>query len=484
MLFNSVEFLLFFTAVFIVYFSVSNKYRWVVLLVASYYFYMSWNPYYAGLIILSTLVDYYAGLRIGDSSHKIQRKCYLAASICTNLAILFTFKYYGFFTSNLESLITQLSVPDLNLLLPIGISFYTFQSMSYTIDVYRGDKDPEPRLGKFALYVAFFPQLIAGPIERSTRLLPQFDRKVTFDYQRVVDGLKLATWGMFQKVVIADRLALLVDEVYASPQDFNASLLALSTYFFQIQILCDFQGYTNIAQGTAKMLGFDLMTNFRQPYFAKSISKFWVRFHISMTSWFRDYVYYPLAGIKPGFFSWVFNITLLFSIIGLWHGASWTFLIFGLYHAFFYLVYAGLRKSAFRPSAWPGLVGHFLAIGICYHVVWASGVAFRANNLSDLLYVWKMLPYGLWTLVTNAVTPTFWMTLSSALRRMGTINIILSLVLILFFMTIEAIDAKRGLWNWLNERSYYTRWGFYHLLLLGIFFLGIWQRYEFIYFQF
>jgi D-alanyl-lipoteichoic acid acyltransferase DltB (MBOAT superfamily) len=488
MLFNSLEFLLFFPTVFVLYYSVNNEYRWLILLAASYFFYMSWEVYYVSLILISTLVDYLAGLGLGRTNDPATKNYLLGASIVTNLLILFSFKYYGFVANNLESLgnltSTPVSLPTLNVLLPIGISFYTFQSMSYTIDVYRADKKPETSLGKFALYVAFFPQLVAGPIERSTRLLPQFNRSVSFDSSRVANGLKLAAWGMFQKVVIADRLALLVDDVYAAPQQYSSLLLAVGTYFFLFQILCDFQGYTNIAQGTAKTLGFDLMTNFKQPYFAKTIPDFWSRFHISMTTWFRDYVYFPLAGIKPSTLNWMVNIVLLFSIIGLWHGANWTFLLFGLFHAIFYLIYASLRNVNLGLGLIPRSLRDGAAIFICFHIAWVSCVAFRANELSKVFYIWKKLPAGFIDVVTQIILFPVDSSVQLQTTSMGRINFIVSLLILSVFITTEWLEQRSGLWTWLHGKNFIVRWGFYYFLIFGTFFFGVWREYEFVYFQF
>jgi alginate O-acetyltransferase complex protein AlgI len=270
MLFNSIEFFLFFPFVFITYYLISPKYRWLFLLVASYYFYMSWKPEYAILIMASTVIDYFTGLGIGKSNNKKIRISLLLVSLCTNLGLLFTFKYFNFFIDSINSiseLVPQGStLGNVNLILPVGISFYTFQTLSYTIDIYKGNQQPERNFGKFALFVSFFPQLVAGPIERSVHLLPQFSRKVSFDYNQVVSGLRLILWGLFKKMVIADRLALIVNEVYGSHENYAGFQLILGTVFFAFQIYCDFSGYSDIAIGAARALGFDLMTNFRIPY--------------------------------------------------------------------------------------------------------------------------------------------------------------------------------------------------------------------------
>ena len=268
MLFNSIEFLVFFPLVLIGYFSMPHKYRWIFLLLASYYFYMSWKAEYLILILVSTGIDYFAALRMSAVSEKSKKKKYLFMSLLSNLGILFGFKYFNFFSDSLRAVFDQFNifydVPAFDVLLPVGISFYTFQTLSYSIDVYRGDKEPEKHLGKFALYVAFFPQLVAGPIERSTRLMPQLHLNYKFEYDRVVDGLRLMLWGFFKKIVIADRLAHYVNLVYNNPDDYFGLQVIIATIFFAFQIFCYFSGYSDIAIGTAKVLGIDLMENFKK----------------------------------------------------------------------------------------------------------------------------------------------------------------------------------------------------------------------------
>jgi len=278
MSFNSLEFLIFFPLVAFLYFCIPYRFRWILLLIASYYFYMCWRAEYIFLIIGSTLVDYFAGLQMAKTTHQAKRKMYLLMSLVVNLGLLFSFKYFNFFNDSMRLVMQRFNifydVPAFHVLLPVGISFYTFQTLSYTIEVYRGNKEAERHLGIFAVYVAFFPQLVAGPIERAQNLLPQFYKKHDFDYQRVTDGMKLMLWGMFKKVVIADRLALLVDKVYGDPFAHQGWGLVVGTLFFAFQIYCDFSGYTDIAIGAAQVLGFRLMKNFNRPYFAASISDF------------------------------------------------------------------------------------------------------------------------------------------------------------------------------------------------------------------
>ena len=287
-LFNSWQFFLFLLIVALLYFIFPYRHRWIVLLLASYYFYICWKPEYGILLIISTCIDYFSGIMMGREELKEKRKKYLIISIISNLGLLFTFKYYNFFNLSITSFLTNFNIfynlPYSQLLLPVGISFYTFQTLSYSIDVYHGKINPEKRFGIFALYVVFFPQLVAGPIERASRLLPQFYNKYDFDYKRVTDGLKLIVWGLFKKVVIADRLSVFVEQVYGTPYEYQGISLIIATVFFAFQIYCDFSGYSDIAIGSAQILGFKLMDNFRRPYFSKSIPVCWQRWHISLST--------------------------------------------------------------------------------------------------------------------------------------------------------------------------------------------------------
>ncbi|MCH9032659.1 MAG: MBOAT family protein, partial [candidate division Zixibacteria bacterium] len=348
MLFHSLEFVFFFPLVVALFFLLPHRFRWVLLLVASYYFYMSWKAEYAVLIIFSTLIDYFAARRMERHTEKSKRKKYLILSIVSNIGLLFAFKYFNFFSAEVRESLAQFNMfydsPLFEILLPVGISFYTFQTISYTIDVYRGDRSAEKHLGYFALYVSFFPQLVAGPIERSTRLLPQFFQEKRFEIGRVVDGIRLMLFGFFKKLVIADRLAVYVNNVYGAPDEYSALTLLVAVYFFAFQIYCDFSGYSDIAIGAARVMGYDLMENFRRPYLSRSVSEFWRRWHISLSSWFKDYLYLPLGGNRVSKSRWSFNIVTVFVICGLWHGANWTFVAFGVLHAL-YLLFGAWTKG-------------------------------------------------------------------------------------------------------------------------------------------
>lgn len=327
MLFNSIDFLLFFPIVTILYFLLPHKIRWVWLLGASYYFYMCWNAKYALLIALSTSITYASGLLIHHAPR--QKKLWVALSFLSNLAILFFFKYFDFFLNNLEALGIYVKRPGFDIVLPVGISFYTFQALSYTMDVYRGEVEAERNLFKYALFVSFFPQLVAGPIERSKNLLHQVSERHTFEPDQVRGGLLLMLWGMAEKIVIADRVSYLVTYVYDNYAALPGAATVLATLLFAVQIYCDFAGYSDIAIGAAQVMGFSLMDNFRQPYLAKSVAEFWHRWHISLSTWFRDYLYIPLGGNRKGTVRKYVNTMITFLTSGLWHGASWNFVVWG-----------------------------------------------------------------------------------------------------------------------------------------------------------
>jgi alginate O-acetyltransferase complex protein AlgI len=340
MLFNSIDYLIFLPAVIILFYLIPHKYRWIMLLAASYYFYMCWRVEYILLIVTSTMVDYWAGLKMSEKVTQKERKPYLWLSLLVNLGLLFYFKYYGFFVGNLNELFSQFNLlinfQYMNILLPVGISFYTFQTLSYSIDIYRGNAKAEKHLGYFALYVTYFPQLVAGPIERSTRLLPQLRNKPKVSKEDIKFGVNKILLGFFKKLVIADNLAPYVNETYGNLEGSNGTQVYLATLFFGFQIFCDFSGYTDIAMGSARLMGVKLMENFKRPLWQSNLSDFWARWHISLTTWIRDYIYVPLrrAGkdVRGNTLYAAFSTIFIMVIIGFWHGASWTFIVFGLAH--------------------------------------------------------------------------------------------------------------------------------------------------------
>lgn len=385
MLFNSIEFLLFFPSVVVMYFLLPHKLRWVFLLIASYYFYMNWKPVYALLLFFSTFTTWGCGILVEKSDTVKKKKLFLVLSLIINFSILFTYKYFNFLNESvfgaLEQMNIRWNVPNLDLLLPVGISFYTFQAVGYTIDVYRGDLKAEKNLGIYALFVSFFPQLVAGPIERAKNLLPQFRKKHYFDLSRLQSGVKQMIWGFFMKVVIADRLSLIVNSAYNNADSHNGTTLLIATVFFAFQIYCDFAGYSNIAIGAARIMGFDLMTNFRRPYFATNIGEFWHRWHISLSTWFRDYLYIPLGGNRVSTSRNYLNVFVTFVVSGIWHGANWTFVIWGFLHGTYDAIqkFLGFDKLKFNNT----IKLKPLLIFINFSLVSLAWVFFRANTTAD-----------------------------------------------------------------------------------------------------
>ncbi len=396
MLFNSFEFTVFFPLVAAVYFLLPHRYRWVLLLIASYGFYMAWRVEYALLLLISTVVDFIAARGIGRATDQRGKRRWLWLSIGVNLGLLGTFKYFDFINGNLRALLGMTGmdwpVPDLGMVLPMGISFYTFQTMSYTIDVYRGHLAPTRRLGHFALFVTFFPQLVAGPIERAPSLLPQFLKKAKLDPALVVSGLKLMLWGFVKKVVVADRVSLVVDHIYATPDTMDAATLILGGLLFGVQAYCDFSGYSDIAIGAARVLGIRLMLNFRTPYLSASIAEFWTRWHISLNAWFRDYVYIPLGGNRVTTQRWYFNLLVVFFISGLWHGAGWTYVLFGVLHGVYLVMAIATQPLWQRFNEVSGLervprLHHALRVTGTFALVTFSWFFFRAYDIGDTITI-------------------------------------------------------------------------------------------------
>jgi D-alanyl-lipoteichoic acid acyltransferase DltB (MBOAT superfamily) len=446
---------------------------------ASYYFYMSWNYKYIILIIASTVIDYFAGIHMARTGRKHKKKLLLLLSLCANLGMLFFFKYYNFFTVNANYIFEQFNIfyhfPSLHFLLPVGISFYTFQTLSYTIDVYRGNKTPERHFGKFALYVSFFPQLVAGPIERSERLLPQFHKEISFNYHRVRDGLILMIWGMFKKVVIADRLAEYVNLVYNQQQDFEGIQNLIATIFFTFQIYCDFSGYSDIAIGAALVMGYRLMTNFRRPYLATSIREFWQRWHISLSTWFRDYLYIPLGGNRVVKWRWYFNLFITFLISGLWHGAAWTFVIWGALHGL-YLIF-GIFSKNLEKRYFPSFADknknlvYFYNVIVTFVLVVFAWIFFRANNINDAFEIIGSMFTGSYS---NIQVNLFEFK----------VDFLISFVSIGLLLAFEIFDEKLNWSNKLVKLPTLVKWALLIFVLLSIMILGKWNEVDFLYFQF
>lgn len=392
MLFNSIAFLLFFPIVCVIYFSIPPQMiraRNLLLLIASYYFYMNWQPAYALLLLTSTFVTYIAALGIGCFEDRRKKKICLVSSLVLNLAILFLFKYYNFLSSNismgLEACGLKIDIPEFGLILPVGISFYTFQALGYSIDVYRGTTKVERDFATYALFVSFFPQLVAGPIERSNNLLPQFKQQHRFDYEAVLSGVKLMVWGYFMKLALADRCGIYVDAIFNNVDKHNGGSYLVASLLFPFQIYGDFAGYSLIAIGVARVMGFRLMENFRRPYFATSVGEFWHRWHISLSTWFKDYVYIPLGGNRVGRLRNYFNLLVTFVISGIWHGANWTFFLWGTLHGILLCIEKalGIGKQKFTG------INKFFHWAVTFVLVCLAWILFRANNLSDAMMVIK-----------------------------------------------------------------------------------------------
>lgn len=456
---------------------------------------MSWNPSYAILIFISTVITYLSGLAIGKAnesndpeiSKEKKKKLYVAISFILNLGILFFFKYYNFFNESFakisQTLGFEIEPKALNILLPVGISFYTFQALSYTMDVYRAKIKPEKHFGIYALFVSFFPQLVAGPIERSVNLLPQFKQVKKFDYERIKSGLLLMLWGFFQKVVIADRLAVLVNTVYNQPHDYQGAQLILATVFFSFQIFCDFSGYSDIAIGASRVLGFDLMKNFERPYFSKSIREFWRRWHISLSTWFRDYLYFPLGGNRVSQFKIYRNIMIVFLVSGLWHGANWTFVIWGGLHGL-YLVLEELSEPLkkkiksrlkFKTS---GFSFRLTAVLFNFMLVAFAWIFFRANNIQDSFYI-----------VKNLFVNNFSTLIGEDLYSLGLdeYDFKAAVFSILILLLVHLAQRKISLSRWVAEQWLPVRWILYTGLILTILIFGFYgqnEKAQFIYFQF
>jgi D-alanyl-lipoteichoic acid acyltransferase DltB (MBOAT superfamily) len=495
MLFNSFEFLVFFPTVVLLYFLLPHRFRWLLLLIASYTFYMFWRVDYAIILVISTLIDFLCSnmmdrYAVEDTA---RRKPWLWLSLLSNLGILFAFKYYNFFNTAAKDLAEVLGVgyaaPAFELLLPMGISFYTFQTMSYTIDVYYGRIKAERHFGIFALFVTFFPQLVAGPIERAGNLLGQLREKHEFNYQRVTDGLKLIAWGLFKKVVIADRLAVMVNQVYNNPTEYEGVPLIIATVFFAFQIYCDFSGYSDIAIGSAQVMGFRLMENFRRPYFSKSIKEFWGRWHISLSTWFRDYLYIPLGGNRVLRWRWYYNIFIVFLVSGLWHGANWTFLVWGALHGLYQVF--GFMTAKRRDTLVQNLglnrhegIYRFIQVGTTFSLVCLAWVFFRANNINDAWYITTHMFSGFVESAKAILSDVDrarlkWLYLGQIKEVWG-----ISVLSLFILIGSEMVTRGQSIYFKLNKLPFTLRLTFYSAIITMIFVFGSFSESEFIYFQF
>ncbi|HZK75729.1 MAG TPA: MBOAT family O-acyltransferase [Candidatus Kapabacteria bacterium] len=480
MLFNSTEFAIFFPVVTALYFLAPHRFRWLLLLLASCVFYMAFIPSYILILAFTIVVDYIAGIQI-ERSAGTKRKWMLALSIVANVGVLGFFKYFNFIDANLAGIAARFEmhypVHNLGLLLPIGLSFHTFQAMSYTIEVYRGKQNAERHFGIYALYVMFYPQLVAGPIERPQNLIHQFRERHYFEYQRITSGLKLMFWGLFKKIVIADRIAALVNPVYNQPTGYHGLPLIVASYLFAFQIYCDFSGYSDIAIGAAQVMGFRLMQNFNAPYFAKSIAEFWKRWHISLSTWFRDYLYIPLGGNRVPVPRWYFNLFFVFLVSGLWHGANWTFVIWGALHGS-YMVASNLTKGLrARITSLVGLdrfprIHNALRMLVTFHLVVFGWVFFRAHSLHDAMYIITHSFQGIGSSIANFST------------IFNSEELAVAIVSILFLELIHAMQRRRQVRLWLSTKPWYYRWALYYAMATALILFAKSDAQPFIYFQF
>jgi alginate O-acetyltransferase complex protein AlgI len=467
MLFNSIHFFIFFIIITLGYWSLGWAGRWRLLLFASCYFYMIFKPEYILILGFTIIIDYYAGIWLEKTEGK-QRKWLLIISIISNVGILAFFKYYKFAFENITEILAfwqvQNPLPIFKFILPIGLSFHTFQAMSYTIEVYRGNQKAEKHFGIYALYVMFYPQLVAGPIERPQNVLPQFHKTHEYDFEKAKSGLIMMAWGLFKKVVIADRLAMVVDDAYINPEAHTGLTLLVATFFYTFQIYCDFSGYSDIALGSAKVMGYDLMENFRTPYFSTSISEFWRRWHISLSTWFRDYLYIPLGGNRVSEWRRYFNQFFVFMISGLWHGAAWTFVIWGSLHGF-YLILAVLRDKYLPRLALPkNFFGNTINLISTFILVMLAWVFFRAKSTPEAIIVLKKI-YG-FSFLQDFKSP------------LNSTEMWFSVILIVFLLW------KEFKYYQIDTRNTFKFYLLTILFTLTIYFFGVFNTNQFIYFQF
>lgn len=481
MIFTSLNYILFFTITCLIYFLLTSKLKIYWLLLCSYYFYMSWNAKYALLMLFSTIITYLSGIFIQKSKTQKQKKLCVFFSFFINLSILFLFKYYTFLIDSVNPIINQwfsISIPStLNLLLPVGISFYTFQALSYTLDVYRNDVKVEKNFFKYALFVSFFPQLVAGPIEQSKTLLSQFSEKHIFCWKQLHKGLLLIIIGFFYKLVISDRAAIGVNQVYNHLSDYTDGgglYLMIATVLFAIQIYFDFRAYSTIACGSAKVMGYTLSKNFNLPYFATSVKDFWRRWHISLSTWFKDYLYFPLGGSRKGFFKTQRNLMIVFLASGLWHGAAWNFVIWGGLHGLYQIIENIMRKYKRQRSS-SSLFLKLIKTVLTFCFVDFAWIFFRANTIDDSIFV-----------VTNLFH--FGMVKDLSLLGYDTVEAIILIIATVAVTGFDILSLRFDVKKFFYRRSLVIRWLCYYILLFIILIFGIYgpgfDTQEFIYFQF
>ena len=472
MVFNSIEFLIFLPVVVALFYLLPQKARWLMLLAASCVFYMWFVPKYILILLVTIVIDYSAGIlmeRYADQPKK--KKAFMVISIVSTLTVLVIFKYLGFITENLDRLCASLGMEThlvTHIILPIGLSFHTFQSMSYVIEVYRGHQKAERHFGYYALYVMFFPQLVTGPIERPGNLLRQLHEKKEFRYENISKGMRLILFGFFVKMVVADHLGEYVDEVYGHLDEYNSWTVIGCMVFYSFQIYCDFFGYSTIALGSAKLMGFDITDNFKTPYLSKSIAEFWHRWHISLSTWFRDYVYIPLGGSRVKFWRWAFNILVVFVLSGIWHGAAWTFLLWGFAHGLLHIVEKCLRDHfpvKVSQSKWLNVTLDVLCVAKTFVLVTLFWVMFRASDFEHLRAIFEAAITQFGSGEQMSVKPGMWLYLG---------------VLILFDILLRntRFDA------WCDRQPMALRWLVYAVLVFMVIACSSVNNFPFIYFQF
>jgi len=486
MLFNSFQFIVFFTACLAVYYLLPHRARWMFLLAASVVFYMAWNPPLILLIVCSCVFNHISAHYINRTDGDKKRKRALVFALIINFGLLFVFKYLMFISGTFAYLFGLMnitySVPEFSIILPVGISFYTFQAVGYVIDVYRREIEPERNVFRFTLFITFFPQLIAGPIERADQLLPQFFKRVKFDVQNITDGAKYVLLGFFKKVVIADRAAVIVNAVYNSPRQHEGLPLIIATVLFAFQIYCDFAGYSEIARGCAKMLGIDLTANFKSPYMARSIREFWARWHISLSRWFRDYLYIPMGGSRVPAARGYLNLMFTFLVSGMWHGANWTFLIWGFAHGLFQS--AGKLTQPLRGKFMRFLrlenffLTNILRALFCFVLVTVAWVFFRANTAGDAFYILRHMFIHMEAnaaYVFNAVTAV----------APNVFELTILACMIVFLLVVDFFAKNADIHARLNRAPFMCRFAFYYVQAAFVMAAGVFDSAgQFIYFQF
>ena len=486
MLFNSLSFAIFLPVVFFLYWFVTNKdykIQNILLLVASYFFYACWDYRFLFLLIFSTLLDYFTGIKMSEAVSKNKKRFWFWMSVIINLGFLGIFKYYNFFAASFDEALSHVGLHvnlwTIKVILPVGISFYTFHGLSYVIDIYNDRIKPEKNYIDYAVFVSFFPLLVAGPIERATHLLPQIKQPRQFDYTKALDGMRQILWGLFKKVVIADTCAGYANSIFANYSHYNGSTLLMGALFFTFQIYCDFSGYSDIALGTARLFGIDLLRNFAFPYFSRDIAEFWRRWHISLSTWFRDYLYIPLGGSKGGTWMKVRNTFIIFLVSGFWHGANWTFIIWGALNALYFMPLLLLNKNrtnleiVAQGKIFPTIKEVF-AMGITFSLTVLAWIFFRAETVSKAVhYIGKIF------------SPSLFKTPDKRAFIESNTNPFAAILLILFFVMIEWIGREHQYALARFGVSWYkpVRWAVYYILVIAIFlFMG--KEQQFIYFQF